>query len=116
MAEDAGDAVKAPRPATVEAVEADIARTRERLSVTMTALNGEVRVLLNPDLPVTLAPAGNRDAADKVAVGLRAAGRIRALARQRHAGRVGTVAAVVGLTVFLFRSGIARRIWHRKER
>ena len=29
--------VKAPRPATVEAVEADIARTRERLSVTLTA-------------------------------------------------------------------------------
>ena len=50
--------VTAPRKATVESVEEEIARTRERLSVTLTQLNGDVRALLNPNTPVTIAPAG----------------------------------------------------------
>lgn len=116
MAEHASDHVTAPRKATVESVEEEIARTRERLSVTLIQLNGDVRALLDPTTPVTIAPAGDRDAADKVAAGLRTAGRISALARPRKAGFLGIVTAVTGLTVFLFRSGIAGRISNWKKR
>ena len=116
MAENASHAVTVPPKATVTSVEADIARTRERLSLTLTALDGEVRALLDPDRPVALPPPGNRDAADKVATALRTAGQIRALARPAKAGRLGIVAIVTGLTVFLFRSVIARRVRNRKGR
>jgi hypothetical protein len=115
MAENASEHVTARKP-TIESVEEDISRTRDRLSVTLTQLNGDVRALLNPGTPVVIAPAGNRDAVDKVAAGLRTAGRISSLARPRTAGPLGILTAATGLTVFLFRSGIARRIWSRKRR
>jgi hypothetical protein len=116
MAEVASDELKTPPPqprAGVEAVEADIVRTRERLSRTLNGLSAEVRALLDPSMPVDLASGGARDVADKFAVGLRKAGQIRALVRVRRFGPVG---AVTGLAVFLFRSGIARRLWNRKRR
>jgi hypothetical protein len=116
MAENASHAVTAPRKTTVESVEEEIARTRERLSVTLTQLNGDVRALLNPNTPVMIAPVGDRDATDKVAAGLRTAGQINALARPRKAGPFGMLRAVTGLTVFLFGSGIAPRVWRRKRR
>ena len=115
MAQDAGGTMTAPRKATVESVEEEIARTRERLMLTLTQINGDVRALLDPDAAVVIAPAGNRDAVDKVAVGLRTAGQITALARPAKAGPFGVVRAVTGLTVFLLGSGLVRRLWQRKR-
>jgi hypothetical protein len=116
MAENRTHAVTVPPASTVASVEADIARTRERLSFTLTALNGDVRALLDPETPVILPPPGNRDAADTVAAGLRTVGQIRALARPGQAGPLRLVTIVTGVTVFLFRSGVARRVWNRKRR
>ena len=116
MAENASDPVTPPRKATVESVEEEIARTRVRLSATLSQLNGDARALLNPNTPVTIAPAGNRDAADRVASGLRTAGQISALARPRKEGPLGILTAVTGLTIFLVRSAIARRLRNRKRR
>jgi hypothetical protein len=114
MAENASHAVPVPPASTVESVEANIARTRERLSLTLTALNGDVRALLDAETPVVLPPPGHRDAAATVATGLRTAGQIRALARTAKAGPMGL--ATISLTLFLFRSGMARRVWNRKRR
>jgi hypothetical protein len=117
MAEGASDELKTQPPsqprASVEAVEADIVHTRERLSLTLAGLNAEVRALLDPNTPVTLASGGTRDAAHKIAVGLRTMRQIRALARVRTFGPLGVVA---GLGVFLFRSGLTRRLWNQKRR
>lgn len=99
---------------TVKSIEAEIARTRERLSVTLTGLNGDVRALLDPEMPVLIAPAGHRDAVEKVAVGLRSAGQISALVRPRKAGGFGILRAVAGLIVWLFRSGAPQRLWSRR--
>jgi hypothetical protein len=113
MAEGAGDKLKTPSPQPrehVEALAADIAQTRERLSTTLAGLNAEVRALLDPSTPVSLALAGTRDVADKLALAIRTTGQVRALARVRRFGPVG---AVTGLTVFLFRSGLVRRFWNR---
>jgi hypothetical protein len=120
MAEGARDELRARQPTThnsrVEAVEADIVRTRERLSLALTALNGEVRALLDPNTSVTLASADTRDVADKIAAGLRATGQMSALARARKSGPFGILTAATGLGVFLFRVGPARLIWNRKKR
>jgi hypothetical protein len=117
MAESASDELKTqqspPPRASIEAVEADIAHTRERLAMTLAGLNAEVRALLDPDTPVTLNPAGTRDITDKIAVGLRTTGQIRALARVRTLRPLGVM---TGLGVFLVRSGIARRLWNRQRR
>ena len=116
MAEGASDELKTQQPsqprASVEAVEADIVHTRERLAMTLAGLNAEVHALLDPNTPVTLASGGTRDVTDKIAAGLRTTGQIRALARVRTFGPLGVV---TGLGVFLFRSGIARRLWNRKR-
>lgn len=117
MADKASDDVRAqqPRKATVESVEEEIARARQRLSVTLIQLNDDVRALLDPKIPVSLAPIDHREAAH-TAAGPRSAGRNSALARFRKARPLGILTAVTGLTVFLFRSGIARRVWNRKKR
>jgi hypothetical protein len=111
MAENAGDDMTTPPKATVESFEAEIARTRQRLSVTLGALNGDLRALLNPDIAIAIDSAGHRDAADKVAVGLRTAGQIRALVRPKRGGYLGIATTAASVAIFLFRSGIARPIW-----
>jgi hypothetical protein len=116
MAEGTSDELKArqrsqPR-ASVEAVEADIVHTRERLALTLAGLNAQVHALLDPDNPVVLASGGTRDVTDTIALGLRTTGQIRALARLRT---FGVLRVVTGLGVFLFRSGIARRLWNRQR-
>jgi hypothetical protein len=116
MAENANDPVTAPRKVTIESVEEEIARTRQRLTVTLAQLNGDARALINPNTPVVVAPAGRRDAVDTVAAGLRTAGRIGALARPGTSGPFGMLRAATGLTMFLFRSGMAWRAGSRKRR
>ena len=115
MAENASGPVTTPQKATVESVHEEIARTRERLSVTLAQLNGDVRALLNPNTPVTIAPPGHRDAADKVAAGLRTAGQISALAHPGKARPFRILRVVIGLTAFLTHTGIGRRIWNQTD-
>jgi hypothetical protein len=116
MAEGTSDELNIRQPsqprATVEAVEADVVHTRERLALTLAGLNAQVHALLDPDTPVALASGGTRDVADTIALGLRTTGQIRALARLRT---FGLLRVVTGLGVFLFRSGIARRLWNRQR-
>lgn len=101
---------------TVEAIEKDLAQTRGRLSMTLSALNGEVRMLLDPQTAGNPAPPRTRDAADLVARGLRTAGQIRGLARSARSGPVGIATVVTALVLFLSRSGLADRLWNRTER
>lgn len=122
MAQGAGDELRPQAPVTaqsslspLEECEANIARTRERLSVTLTALNGEVHALLDPDTPISLSSGGS-DSVDLVAVGLRTTGQLRAIARTGKLGGFAIVTVLAGLGLFLYRSGIARRLWGRKQR
>jgi hypothetical protein len=93
----------------VDALEAEVARTRERLSATLGALNGEVQALLDTRTPLTSAPQGTRSLADVAALSLRATGHIRAIAQRRRLGQLALVTAIAGLAAFVLRAGLARR-------
>jgi hypothetical protein len=103
-------------PASIEAAEAQIARIRDRLASTLTAVQGEVIALLDPETPVVRAPIATRGAVDRIAAGLRTTGQLRALAHAKTSGALGWVTVMTGLGVFLFQLTRARWRGRRKSR
>jgi hypothetical protein len=106
----------AAEPPTVESLEAEIARIRERLSTAVARLDLESRALLDLQTPAPAVPPGGPDAAYVVAAGLRGIGQLRAMVRSGTAARLGIAVAAVGVTALLVRSVLGRRSRRRSSR